>query len=244
MVTQIFRSWGGRVTISTQEEVPPNYHQVRASGTQTRVQDEDDEEDNDNEDASVASDNDDDDERTVNSEGEEYYNSANANISSSAQMTFLHTLKSLGAESHLIIPKDESLLPDLTQRIFDVVINTDSPKLTPLLQKFAKDPSGTVIETFPVHIQPHSNSFWKRLLPNSLASYLVRKESLEEPRDLSLLLSECRKMVESGQIIPVVAKSFLPSQYDQAFRHVSSLSRPSALSHAHVGKSVVVFRIN
>ena len=33
-----------------------------------------------------------------------------------AQMTFLHTLKSLGAESHIIIPNDPSLLPDLTQR--------------------------------------------------------------------------------------------------------------------------------
>lgn len=33
-----------------------------------------------------------------------------------AQMTFLHSLKTLGAESHLIIPVDHSQLPNLTQR--------------------------------------------------------------------------------------------------------------------------------
>lgn len=33
-----------------------------------------------------------------------------------AQMTFLHSLKTLGAESHLIIPADYSQLPNLAQR--------------------------------------------------------------------------------------------------------------------------------
>lgn len=149
-----------------------------------------------------------------------------------------------------------------------MVINTDSPVLTPLLQKFAKDPSGTVIETFPVQLHAHADSFWRRLIPNSIAAYLCRKvsrktkmltdlkhnnemkpspsppqESVDDPPDTSLLLSEAKKHVETGQIVPVVAKSFLPTQYDQAFRHVSNLTR-SALSRAHVGKSVVVFKIN
>jgi len=38
---------------------------------------------------------------------------SNSNV---AQMTFLHTLKSLGAESHILLPTDYSLLPDLAQR--------------------------------------------------------------------------------------------------------------------------------
>jgi hypothetical protein len=116
MVTQVFKSWGGRVTISTQEEevLPMNYPRTRTrvKNTQTRVSNEDDD---DLGNSASGSDNDDDDSRTVNSSENEEYSSA-ANLSSSVQMTFLHTLKSLGAESHLIIPKDESLLPDLTQR--------------------------------------------------------------------------------------------------------------------------------
>jgi hypothetical protein len=68
------------------------------------------------------------------------------------------------------------------------------------------------------------------------------QESIDESKDMPLLLSECKKLVESGQIIPVVAKTFLPAQYDQAFRHVSNLSGPFVLSRAHVGKSIVVFR--
>lgn len=64
LATQIFKGWGSRVTISTEES------------------------DDSEEDLS----------------------------SGVAQMTFLHSLKTLGAESHLIIPRDYTLLPNLTQR--------------------------------------------------------------------------------------------------------------------------------
>lgn len=64
LATQLFKGWGSRVTISTEE----------------------------------------------NMENEEDLSSG------VAQMTFLHSLKTLGAESHLIIPRDCSLLPNLTQR--------------------------------------------------------------------------------------------------------------------------------
>lgn len=33
-----------------------------------------------------------------------------------AQLTFLHTLKSLGAECHLMLPNDITLLPNVAQR--------------------------------------------------------------------------------------------------------------------------------
>ncbi len=49
-----------------------------------------------------------------NSTSEHLSNSSSFGV---AQRTFLHTLKSLGAESHIILPNDESLLPDLTQRL-------------------------------------------------------------------------------------------------------------------------------
>jgi len=53
------------------------------------------------------------------------------------------------------------------------------------------------------------------------------------------IFEECRRLVEAGFVVPVVSRSFLASQYDQAFRHVSNTSN-SAL--AHVGKSVLVFK--
>lgn len=52
---------------------------------------------------------------------------------------------------------------------------------------------------------------------------------------------ECKKLVDSRLLVPVVAKSFLPSQYDQAFRHVAK-SLDSPLAQAHVGKCVLVFK--
>jgi hypothetical protein len=64
LATQLFKSWGARVTISTEEN---------------RVVEDD---------SSVEV----------------------------AQMTFLHSLKTLGAESHLIIPSDLSQLSNLAQR--------------------------------------------------------------------------------------------------------------------------------
>lgn len=141
--------------------------------------------------------------------------------------------------------------------------------MTPLLQKFAKDPNENVIETFPLPLEPRSKSLWIKLLPSGLISYLSRKvrnsfiyplillsssemkldnsfllqKSHNEMLDTTLMLDECKRLVENGQIIPVVAKSFLPNQYDQAFRHVSNLTR-SALVQAHVGKSVIVFKVS
>lgn len=42
-------------------------------------------------------------------------------------------------------------------RIFDIVINTDKSSVTPLLQKFCRDPDFTVIQTFPTELQNTSN---------------------------------------------------------------------------------------
>jgi len=41
-------------------------------------------------------------------------------------------------------------------------------------------------------------------------------------------------------LVPIVAKSFLPSQYDQAFRHVAKVPESSG-AQAKVGKNVIVF---
>ncbi|CAL8070227.1 unnamed protein product [Orchesella dallaii] len=191
LATQIFKSWGSRVTIST------------------------DESDNGEDDLSG---------------------------SGVAQMTFLHSLKTLGAESHLIIPRDYSLLPNLTQRIFDIVINTDMSPTTPLLEKFCRDPESAVIETFPTELHYSSNGLGAFLASIVLFPFnFIFRKGVEEKTPPREILMECKKLVESRLLVPVVAKSFLPSQYDQAFRHVAKTSG-SALAQANVGKCVLVFK--
>lgn len=162
-----------------------------------------------------------------------------------AQMTFLHSLKTLGAESHLIIPTDHLQLSNLAQRLFDVVINCDTSRMTPLLANFCKNPSDKVIETFPMELAPVHRGLGLRSFLSSflLFPYNLMFEQAERQMDPpNVKLNECKRLVESRNIVPVVAKSFLPSQYDQAFRHVGDASESSVLAQATVGKSVLVFK--
>lgn len=73
-------------------------------------------------------------------------------------------------------------------------------------------------------------------MQNSFLLKVPRDE--ESPKEILL---ECKKLVESRVLVPVVAKSFLPSQYDQAFRHVSK-TFDSPQAQANVGKCVLVFK--
>ena len=43
-------------------------------------------------------------------------------------------------------------------RIFDVVVNTDSEALTPILHNFVKELDGEVIRTFPPDLNPTNSS--------------------------------------------------------------------------------------
>lgn len=68
--------------------------------------------------------------------------------------------------------------------------------------------------------------------------YFQGIQEKQTPREIML---ECKKLVDARLLVPVVAKSFLPSQYDQAFRHVAKTS-DSPLAQANVGKCVLVFK--
>ncbi|CAG7652991.1 unnamed protein product [Allacma fusca] len=152
LATQVLKSWGARVTISTTEHVEDNF--PTGYGV--------------------------------------------------AQLTFLHSLKSLGAESHLILPNDKSLLPNVAQRIFDVVINTDCGDITPHLECFCKDPSkAQVLETFPPEFTNTPATIF-----HSLMGLLFTKQKPDEESS-HYILDECRRLIESGLVAPVVAKSFL-----------------------------------
>ncbi|XP_035702189.1 reticulon-4-interacting protein 1 homolog, mitochondrial isoform X2 [Folsomia candida] len=187
LATQLLKSWGARVTISTEEMT------------------EDD------------------------------------SSSEVAQMTFLHSLKTFGAESHLIIPVDHHQLSNLAQRLFDIVINTDSSKITPPLSYFCKSPNDKVIETFPTEINNYAPGIGALLLSLLFPLNRILEQTEKSVDPPNAKLNECKRLVESRLIVPVVAKSFLPSQYDQAFRHVARTSE-SAIAHATVGKSVLVFK--
>jgi len=122
------------------------------------------------------------------------------------------------------------------------VINTDASFITPLLRNFCRDPESKVIETFPTELKHSGRGIGASIMSILLFpfTFLFRRAPPDKESAREILL-ECKKLVESRVLVPVVAKSFSPSQYDQAFRHVAKTSE-SPLAQANVGKCVLVFK--
>ncbi|CAB3378412.1 Hypothetical predicted protein [Cloeon dipterum] len=123
---------------------------------------------------------------------------------------------------------------------YDIVFNTVGPSLNVLCHR-AVDPDGKVICTAPAAIPADSYGF----IFGSLYALWARLKYFLQGHDLMIkpwsavnqgrtILEQIRKLVESGQLQPVVDRVFSAADAELAFQHASSSTA--------VGKTVVHFR--